>query len=213
MTNLLSVGFLTGGATIIAVVGIVIAIFLFTAIWASRYTSVGPNQVLIISGRQFQYVDADGNVLRCGYRIVKGGGTFVLPVVEKVHVLSLEPVTMEFRFTEVATSTADRVSAAGMAQVKIKGDDISIARAAEHFLSTGPEGIRSSAGQIVESHCRKVISATALEELTKSAAAVSARIEDQAARDLANVNFTIRSFSQSDPILAGTGKPPVSTRT
>ena len=34
------------------------------AVWAHQYTKVGPNEVLIISGRK-------------GYRIVRGGGTYV----------------------------------------------------------------------------------------------------------------------------------------
>jgi flotillin len=205
---------LTTGSAIISLIGIVIVIFLFTAIWASRYTKVGPNQVLVISGMRRQYRDSDGRVQTCGYRIVKGGGTFVFPVVEKVDVLSLEPVTVEFRFTEVSTGTRDRVSVGGLAQVKIKGDDLSIAQAAEHFLSKGPESIRSSATQIIESHCRKLVSTASLEEVTRNAATVSANIEQEITRELGNmglalVSFTIRSFSQSDPVLAGTGKPPI----
>ena len=31
-------------------------------IWASRYTKVGPNQVLVVSGRSAKYVDPDGTV-------------------------------------------------------------------------------------------------------------------------------------------------------
>ena len=36
----------------------------FVIIWASRYTKVGPNQVLIISGRKHKMVDPDGNDAR-----------------------------------------------------------------------------------------------------------------------------------------------------
>ena len=48
--------------------------FVFFGIWASRYTKVGPNQVLVISGRKHQMADPDGNVRDVGFRIVKGGG-------------------------------------------------------------------------------------------------------------------------------------------
>ena len=34
--------------------------FMFVGIWASRYTKVGPNQVLVISGRKHQIMDPDG---------------------------------------------------------------------------------------------------------------------------------------------------------
>jgi len=38
------------GTAAIAIVGIVVVVFLFIAVWASRYTKVGPNEVLIVSG-------------------------------------------------------------------------------------------------------------------------------------------------------------------
>ena len=41
-------------------VAIVIVFFIFLGIWASRYTKVGPNEVLVISGRKRKVVDPDG---------------------------------------------------------------------------------------------------------------------------------------------------------
>ncbi len=48
------------GILVVAVFGIVIVIIIFMAIWASRYTKVGPNQVLVVSGRKHRYVGPDG---------------------------------------------------------------------------------------------------------------------------------------------------------
>src|ERR1039457_7475944 len=59
--------------TILAIAFVVVWIFAAIAIWLSRYTKVGPNQVLIVSGRKVQL--PDGRFI--GFRIVKGGGTFV----------------------------------------------------------------------------------------------------------------------------------------
>lgn len=42
---------------ILGVVAIVFVMFVFAAVWASRYVKVGPNQVLIVSGRQRQLPD------------------------------------------------------------------------------------------------------------------------------------------------------------
>ena len=44
------------GLGAIAVVGVVFVIFLFVVVWASRYTKVGPNEVLIVSGRQHREI-------------------------------------------------------------------------------------------------------------------------------------------------------------
>src|SRR5882762_6642968 len=109
--------------------------FMFIAIWASRYTKVGPNQVLVVSGRKHRITDADGTLQYRGFRVVKGGGTFVIPVIEKVDVLSLELLTIDVNTPEVYTSKGVPVRVDGVAQIKVKGDDISIATAAEQFLS------------------------------------------------------------------------------
>jgi flotillin len=85
------------GTAIVAIVGIILVVFINLAIWVSRYTKVGPNQVLIVSGRQNRYVDSDGSVRTIGFRVVKGGGTFVWPVIEKVDALSLEVLTVNVR--------------------------------------------------------------------------------------------------------------------
>ena len=60
------------GITAIAVAGIVIVIFVFIAVWASRYTKVGPNEVLIVSGRQHRHTDADGKSSMVGMVVVAG---------------------------------------------------------------------------------------------------------------------------------------------
>ena len=100
--------------------------FMFIGIWASRYTKVGPNQVLVISGRKHRIADPDGAVREVGFRIVKGGGVFVWPVYEKVDLLSLELLTIDVQTPEVYTSKGVPVRVDGVAQIKVKGDDISI---------------------------------------------------------------------------------------
>ena len=116
--------------------------FMFIAIWASRYTKVGPNQVLVISGRKHRIADPDGTLRDVGFRIVKGGGVFVWPVYEKVDILSLELLTIDVQTPEVYTSKGVPVKVDGVAQIKVKGDDISIATASEQFLSKTTDEIK-----------------------------------------------------------------------
>src|SRR5215510_16031494 len=117
------------------VVAFLLVFFMFFGIWASRYTKVGPNQVLVISGRKHRMTDPDGTVREVGFRVVKGGGVFVWPVYEKVDILSLELLTIDVQTPEVYTSKGVPVRVDGVAQIKVKGDDISISTAAEQFLS------------------------------------------------------------------------------
>ncbi|MHC4820484.1 MAG: flotillin family protein, partial [Planctomycetota bacterium] len=86
------------GGEILAIAGGTVAFLVFLAVvFASRYTKVGPNQVLVISGMKRKVETGE----RIGFRIVRGGGTFVLPVLEKVDFLSLELMTIEVKTPEV----------------------------------------------------------------------------------------------------------------
>src|SRR5712664_2989262 len=130
---------MSGGIVIIAAIVIVVVLFLLLYMVFSRYTKAGRNQVLIVSGRKHQLEDGSS----VGFRIVKGGGTFVLPIFEKVDILSLELLTIDVQTPEVYTSKGVPVKVDGVAQIKVKGDDVSIGTASEQFLSKGTEEIKN----------------------------------------------------------------------
>src|SRR5438046_1105558 len=102
---------------IIAAAAMVLVMFVFIAIWVSRYVKVGPNQVLIVSGRKVQL--PDGRIV--GFRIVKGGGTFVFPFVEKAEVLSLEVFSIDMPKSKVRAAKDESAEVDCVAQIKIKG--------------------------------------------------------------------------------------------
>ena len=45
------------GTVAMVVVGLVVVVVIFAAIWASRYIKVGPNEVLVVSGRPHRYTN------------------------------------------------------------------------------------------------------------------------------------------------------------
>jgi flotillin len=200
------------GFGIVAVVGIVFVVFLFIIVWASRYTKVGPNEVLIVSGRQHRVSTADGRVAVRGFRVVKGGGTFVIPVVEKADVLSLELLTIDVQTPEVYTSKGVPVKVDGVAQIKVKGDDISIATAAEQFLSKRVDDIKNIAMQTLEGHLRAILGTMTVEEIYQNRDAFASKVQEVAAGDMANmglsiVSFTIRDIRDTQGYLDALGKP------
>src|SRR5436309_14334477 len=83
------------GTAAMVAAGLIVVVVIFMAIWASRYIKVGPNEVLVVSGRKHRYTDPDGTVQTRGFRLRKDGCTFVIPVIEKVDCLSLELLTID----------------------------------------------------------------------------------------------------------------------
>jgi len=188
-------------------------LFIFLIIWASRYTKVGPNQVLVISGRKHRMVDPDGTVRDIGFRIVKGGGVFVWPVYEKVDILSLELLTIDVQQEQdVYPSKGVPVRVDGVAQIKVKGDDISIATAAEQFLSKTTDEIKSVAMQTLEGHLRAILGTMTVEDIYQNRDAFASKVQEVAAGDMANmglgiVSFTIKDIRDSQGYLEALGKP------
>jgi flotillin len=169
------------------------------ALYSSRYKKVGPNQVLVISGRHHAVLDpTTGEKATRNYRIVKGGGAFIWPVLERVDDLTLEIMTIDVVTPKVYTVQGVPITVDGVAQVKVRGDDISIATAAEQFLSKSQDEIRNVALQTLEGHLRAILGTLTVEEVYKDRDAFAARVQDVAAGDLANMGLSIVSFTIKD---------------
>lgn len=205
---LLGVSFLESGLGVIGgLVFIVVAMTLVIMIF-SRYTKVGPNQVLIVSGMKHKMEDGS----KVGFRIVKGGGTFVMPVFEKVDILSLELLTIDVQTPEVYTSKGVPVKVDGVSQIKVKGDDVSIRTAAEQFLGKSQDEIRNIATQTLEGHLRAILGTMTVEEIYQNRDAFASKVQEVAAGDMANmglgiVSFTIRDIRDTQGYLDALGKP------
>jgi flotillin len=205
---LAAMNFIEGGVSIIAAIVIVFVVFLLLYMVFSRYTKVGPNQVLIVSGWKKKL--EDGSTV--GFRIVKGGGTFVKPIFEKVDILSMELLTIDVQTPEVYTSKGVPVKVDGVAQIKVKGDDVSIRTAAEQFLGKSTDEIRSIATQTLEGHLRAILGTMTVEEIYQNRDAFASKVQEVAAGDMANmglgiVSFTIRDIRDSQGYLDALGKP------
>ena len=154
----------------------------------------------------------DGRTSKVGFRIVRGGGTFVMPVVERVDILSLELMTIDVKTPEVYTIQGVPIMVDGVAQVKVRGDDVSIRTAAEQFLSKSTSDIMNVALQTLEGHLRAILGTMTVEEIFKNRETFAGRVQEVAATDMANmglsiVSFTIRDIRDKQGYLDALGKP------
>jgi flotillin len=182
----------------ITIGSVVFLLFVFIWLYARRYVKVGPNEVLVISGRRRRVREADGTSSVVGFRITKGGGAFIWPIVEKYDILSLEIMTIDVKTPEVYTITGVPIVVDGVAQIKVKGDDVSISTAAEQFLSMTQEQIMNIATQTLEGHLRAIVGTLTVEDIYKNRDAFAQRVQEVAAADLANMGLTIISLTLRD---------------
>jgi flotillin len=194
--------------------GILFVFFVFFLLFAARYTKVGPNEVLIVSGMNQKVVEASGKERTVGFRIKKGGGTFVWPVFEKAEILSLELMTIDVKTPSVYTITGVPVRVDGVAQIKVRGEETSIRTAAEQFLSKTPTEVMSIAHQTLEGHLRAIIGKLTVEELYKDRDKFAQNVQSESATDFANmglqiVSFTIKEVQDDQGYLDALGKPKI----
>jgi flotillin len=175
------------------------------AVWAHQYTKVGPNEVLIISGRRARRGDH-------GYRIVRGGGTFVRPFRERVQRLSLELMQFEVKTAETYTTHGVPVQIDGVCMVRIDPSEEGIERAAQQFLSRGSEDIVRTAMQAVEGHMRAAVGGLSIEDIYRERARLVAAVRELAGPDLESmglqiVSLTIRNIADKQGYLEALGRP------
>lgn len=195
------------------VAGAVVGLGLFVLlIYSKLYRKVGPNEVMVISGgRGETVIEPDGTRRRLGFRIVKGGGSLINPILERVEIMSLELITLDIVTPEMYTKLGVPIKVDGVAQIKIKGDDVSIRTAAEQFLNKSREEIKQIAYQTVAGHLRAILGTLTVEEVYAAHEAFAQRVAEVSAGDLANmglevVSFTIREISDSRGYLEAIGK-------
>ncbi|MEZ4328446.1 MAG: SPFH domain-containing protein [Polyangiales bacterium] len=185
------------------------------ALLVSRcYRRVGPNEVLIISGRRSSYTHAaTGAHVDHQFQVLHGGGTFVVPFKEKVDVMSVELMTLDIRTPEFFTKFGVPIVVDGVAQIKVLSDDpLSTALAAEMFLGKSRSEMNDIAHQMMQGHLRAVISTLPFEEIHANPESFAQTVQRLTSADLANmgigvVSFTIREVRDPSGFLLELGKP------
>ena len=183
--------------TLIIGAGVALGVFVILVLmWmASRYRKVGPNEVLVVYGRRHGFHDAEsGEKGTRGFRIVKGGGTVVWPVIETFQTLSLELMTLDINTPAVYTVQGVPLMVEGVAQIKVQGDDTSIITAAEQFLDKTQPQIAEIALHTLEGHLRAIIGTMNVEEIVTNWDSFAQRVQEVSAVDLANMGLQVVSF-------------------
>ncbi|MBR3119202.1 flotillin family protein [Oceanobacillus profundus] len=196
---------------------VVIAIVVFLlialiAVFMTKYRTAGPDEALIVTGSYLGgknvHTDEAGNKIK----IIRGGGTFVLPVFQQAEPLSLLSSKLEVSTPEVYTEQGVPVMADGTAIIKIGGSINEIATAAEQFLGKSRSDRENEAKEVLEGHLRSILGSMTVEEIYKNRDKFSQEVQRVASQDLAKmgliiVSFTIKDVKDKNGYLDSLGKP------
>ena len=189
---------------------VVFILFALVFVYASRVKKVGPNEVMVISGRGEGRRDI--GAIESKFRIVTGGRAFIWPVLERVDMLSLEIMTIDITTPDVPTSQGVPVTVDGVAQVKIGSDENSIRTASIQFLSKSQEEIRHVAHETLAGHLRAILGTLTVEQLYRDREAFAQKVQEVSGDDMASmgleiVSFVIKDISDAEGYLEALGRP------
>jgi len=186
------------GASFLVGLLIVVPVLLFLTylLIRVRYKKAGPDEALIVFGRRKllgKKVRSEKGEIE-GFRIIRGGGTFVWPAWEQYEVLSLRMMTLEIDLPHVYTVQGIPINVKAVAQVKVQGDIDHIRRAAEGFLGMPVDDIQATIKETVAGHLRGIVGTLTVEELYREQRSFQDKVRDEAHSDLEGMGFEFRSF-------------------
>ncbi len=201
----------------------VVILVLILAFVASRYKVAGANEALIVAGSRGAKVrDERGKVVSTpgdkGVKVVVGGGTIVMPLLNRVGRLKLTARQINVQLSDAVTSQGIKVQVQGVATFKIGRDVESLRNAAERFLDAKPEQVDSIVKNVLEGSLRSIVGTLTIEELIRDRQKLLQQVQDAAKGDLATSGlqidaFTIQSFSDESNYIELLGQQSVSTVT
>src|SRR3954467_9888601 len=180
----------------------VLALLALTTAITRLYRKAGPHEAIIVYGLR-------------GTRIVKGGGTVIVPMVETSRQLSLQLMSFDVApQQDLYTKQGVAVTVEAVAQIKVKSDPESIKTAAEQFLTKTDSEREGLIRLVMEGHLRGIIGQLSVEQIVKEPEMVGDRMRATCAEDMSKmglevVSFTIKEVRDKNDYITNMGRPDI----
>lgn len=147
-----------------------------------------PNEILIFSGKRRRLPDGT----EVGYRIIKGGRGFKIPIVETVHRMSLATIPIEIEIKGALSSGIIPLNVQSMANIKVAGtEDTGLSNAVERFLGKTPDHISQVAREVLEGNLRGVLAMLSPEEANNKRLEFAQKVMEGARDDLKKLGLVL----------------------
>ncbi|MDO5675988.1 MAG: SPFH domain-containing protein [Propionibacteriaceae bacterium] len=200
---------------LIAILGLLVLLVLVGLLIASRYKVAKPNEAFIITGRKGKEVRNPETGLvstdLSGQKVVMGGGVFVIPFIQKLHVLDLSSRRIMVTIRNAVSGQGIKLNLEGVAIVKVGGNDDSIRAAAQRFLGQQDE-IETFTQETLAGSLRSIVGSLTVEQIIRDRAAFAQRVTDESESSLTGQGlvldtFQIQDISDDGTYLSDLGRP------
>lgn len=183
---------------VIAALAVVVAIIMVAGLYARNYIKVPPNMVAVFSGR------GEG-------ALVRNGGRFRVPVIERVDTMLLEPFNVEIQIARAYSSNNVPVSVEAVALIRFGTEEAVLRTAIERFLTAPRSEMEHQAKEILAGNLRGVIANMTVEELNTSREELAAQVMGEAADSFGRIGMeldvlTIQNIADEEGYLHALGR-------
>lgn len=146
-----------------------------------------PNEVLILSGRKRRLSDGS----RVGYRVIKGGRGFRIPILEKVDRIQLNTIPLDLTVQNAYSKGGIPLTVRAIANVKVASNEAELANAVERLLGMGWVDIQTIAKETLEGNLRGVLATLTPEEVNEDRLKFAKELLAEADNDLSALGLQL----------------------
>lgn len=172
---------------VLALIGILVIAFVAIIMVVKNVLYVcQPNEVLVFSGRARK---AEGRTV--GYRIIKGGRAYRVPLLETVDRMDLTNMIIELTVRNAYSKGGIPLTVQGVANIKVPGEEPLIHASLERFLGKSRAEIMKVARETLEGNLRGVLAILTPEQVNQDKEAFAQKLTEEAEHDLTNIGLVL----------------------
>ncbi len=166
---------------------LILGLFVVLGIIRANLFICQPNEVLIFSGRKRRL--ADGSDV--GYRVIRGGRGFRVPIFEKVDRLDLTTIPIDLTVQNAYSKGGIPLQVRAIANVKVASTENELNNAVERMLGKRREEVMMIAKETLEGNLRGVLALLTPEEVNEDRLKFAKELLDEADNDLSALGLQL----------------------
>lgn len=147
-----------------------------------------PSEVLIFAGSSHHVGDSDKKV---GYRLVKGGSSIRVPLLEQAFRMDLSNMIIELKVNNAYSKGGIPLTVESVANIKIAGEEPTIHNAIERLLGKSRQEIEKLAQETLEGNLRGVLASLTPEQVNEDKIAFAKSLLEEAEDDLEKLGLVL----------------------
>jgi flotillin len=176
-----------GIVLVLGVTAIVVFFVLMMIVRNLLYVST-PNEALVFSGRK---AEGAGDY---GYRVVRGGRSLRVPLLERVNSLDLTMFTIDVEVRNAYSRGGIPLNVVGVANVKVAGEEPLLNNAIERFLDRPRPEVMRIAKETLEGNLRGVLAQLTPEQVNEDKTRFAQSLIEEAEHDMHRMGLALETL-------------------